>query len=333
MRAHPSHMGTDQTLNMAREDVIYWPGMHSELVEAVQRCSTYQETQPAQTKEPLMTHPLPNFSWQVVTTDCFQTAGHHYCIFVCVHSDNIGICELEDLTGKTLINKTKHVFATHGIPVTLISDNGPNYALHEFAEFARSWDVLHITSSLHHSQSNGRNEATVKTMKNVIRKAKGRDAWKAIREWRNTVTPGTDSSLVQRLMSRRTRSFMPCHTSLYKPHVQQDVTEQFIYKRCRAKKYYDRNAKSLPEPVTGQSIRAKDHHSYWKSGVVEAKVAPRSYLEEINSRSYRRNRVHIRDSLQNKTPVQAPEAPELVPGVITADKTQKTQLSAPAVQY
>ena len=152
-------------------------------------------------------------------------------------------------------------------------------------------------------------------------------------KWRNTVTLGRDSSPVQRLMSHRTRSFMPCHVSLYKPHVQLNVTEQVINKRRRAKKYYDRNAKSLPELVTGQPIRAKvhpkDHHSDWKSGVVKAKVAPRSYLVEVNGRSYRRNRVHIRDSLQNKTPVQTPEP---VPNVITAENTQTEQLIAPALQ-
>ena len=186
-RAHASHMGTEYTANTARE-VTYWPGMHSELVEAIQRCSTRQEAQPAQTKEPLMTHPLPNLSWQVVATDCFETAGHHYCVFVDVHSDCIDICELEDLTAQTLVNKNKQVFATHGIPVTLVSDNGSNYASREFADFARSWDSLHITSSPHHSQSNGRAEAAVKTMKNGIKKAKGGDAY-----GRQSLNGGTQS--------------------------------------------------------------------------------------------------------------------------------------------
>ena len=168
-RAHASHMGTEYTANTARE-VMYWPGMHSELAEAVRRCSTGQEIQPAQSKEPLMTHPLINLPLQVVATDYHETAGHHYCVFFDVHSDYIDICELEDLTGQTLVNKNKQVFATHGIPVTLISDNGPICASREFSDFARSWDFLRITSSPHHSQSNGRAEAAVKTMKNVIKK-------------------------------------------------------------------------------------------------------------------------------------------------------------------
>ena len=36
-RAHASHMGTEHTANKTRE-VMYWPGMHSELVETVKHC-------------------------------------------------------------------------------------------------------------------------------------------------------------------------------------------------------------------------------------------------------------------------------------------------------
>ena len=110
----------------------------------------------------------------------------------------------------------------------------------------------------------------------------------------------TDSSPVQRLMSRRTRSFLPCHPSLYGPQVQSHVADKLVDRRQRAKKYHDRNSKQLPELVVGQPVRAKVHpkvpHSKWLPGKIEAKVAPRSYLVQVNGRTYRRNRVHLRDS-------------------------------------
>ena len=40
------------------------------------------------------------------------------------------------------------LFATHGIPDTVISDNGPQYANQEFKEFARDWGFVHVTSTL-----------------------------------------------------------------------------------------------------------------------------------------------------------------------------------------
>ena len=94
--------------------------MQAELTEAARRCDTCQEAQPSQPKEPLMTYPLPANPWQVVFSDYFEHANQHHCIFVDSYSDYIEVVELEDLTAATLINKTKQVFATHGIPVTFI---------------------------------------------------------------------------------------------------------------------------------------------------------------------------------------------------------------------
>ena len=66
-RAHRSHMGIQYTLNTARE-IMFWPKMHNDITETVQKCSTCQESQPANQPEPLMTSPLPKLPWQVVAS-------------------------------------------------------------------------------------------------------------------------------------------------------------------------------------------------------------------------------------------------------------------------
>ena len=77
-------------------------------------------------------------------------------------------------------------------------------------------------------------------------------------------------------------------------------TQQVINKRKRAKEYYDRGAKPLPELIVGQPIRVKSRPqikgSPWVMGCIKAQVAPRSYLVNVNGQNYRRNRVHLRDS-------------------------------------
>jgi hypothetical protein len=257
--------------------------MHSELEEAVRRCSTCQEAQSAQQKEPLMTPPLPKTPWQVVATDCFELDRQHYCVLVGTYSDYIEVFPLQDMTTESLVKQLKPVFATHGIPLILFSDNGPNYASHEFAEFAEDWDFEHVTSSPYHSKSNGKAESAVKIAKGIIKKANkdGKDMWKALLEWRNTQTPGMDSSPAQRLMSRRTRSFLPCKNTLYYPQVVDAVKEAVVNKRQVAKFYHDRSARTLPDLVVGQPIRAKTRpkvmDSPWVPGVVATQVAPQSY--------------------------------------------------------
>ena len=345
-RAHASHMGIQYTSNTARE-VMYWPSMTADLTEAVKRCHVCQETQDAQTKEPLMTYPVPQYPWQVVAADCFEIKGRNYVVVVDVYSDFIEVADLGDMTTNTLIVKLKQIFATHGVPAIFISDNGPNLASTEFVKFSRDWDFEHVKSSPHHHQSNGRAEAAVKTMKKLMSRAlaEGGDPWKALLEFRNTLTPGMNSSPTQRLMSRRTRSLLPCKPELYKPEVQKLVQENVVQRRKRAKMYYDRSAKSLPELLIGQPIRAKVHpqqqHSNWVPGVVRSQIAPRSYMVEVNGRLYRRNRIHIRDSHAEGTnrvsplPQQPPnsdinaETPEIDP--LPSVASDQSEVQAPVV--
>ena len=279
--------------------------MTADLTEAVQRCETCQQIKPALPKEPMMTYPVPTLPWQIVASDCFECDNQHYLVVVDLYSDFIEIRKLDTLATSTLVEQLKQVFAIHGVPVTLISDNGPNYASAEFHQFTQAWDFQHLTSSPHYPKSNGKAESAVKIMKSIITKANkdGADVWKAILEWRNSLTPSQGSSPVQRLMSRRTRSFLPCKASMYQPEVQCAVPAQVVRKRQVAKSYHDTSAKPLPPLVIGQPIRVKAHpqqaHSNWKPGVIVDSVAPRSYIVEVDGRKYRRNRVHLRDTVQS----------------------------------
>ena len=60
------------------------------------------------------------------------------------------------------------MFARHGIPEVLRSDNSPQYVSHEFAEFAKAYGFQHITSSPRFPQSNGEAERMVKTIKGLV---------------------------------------------------------------------------------------------------------------------------------------------------------------------
>jgi len=304
LQAHRSLLGIQYTINTAR-DIMYWPRMTADLTEAVQRCETCHQIKPALPKEPMMTYPVPTLPWQVVSSDCFECDNQHYLVVVDLYSDCIEIRKLDTLATSTLVEQLKQVFAIHGIPVTLISDNGPNYVSAEFYQFTQAWDFQHIQSSPHYPKSNGKAESAVKIMKSIITKANkdGADVWKAILECRNSPTPSQGTSPVQRLMSRRTRSFLPCKTSMYQPEVQRAVPFQVARKRQVAKSYYDTKAKPLPPLVIGQPIRVKTHpqqaHSNWKPGVIVDSVAPRSYIVQVDGRKYRRNRVHLRDTVQS----------------------------------
>jgi hypothetical protein len=120
-----------------------------------------------------------------------------------------------------VILKLRNHFGRYGRPNRVISDNGPQFAAEEFATFAGAWDFEHITSSPGNSKANGKAEAAVKTAKMLIRKAleARTDPYLAILDYRNTPTQGMESSPVQRLMNRRTRTLVPTTATLLQPRV------------------------------------------------------------------------------------------------------------------
>ena len=72
-------------------------------------------------------------------------------------------------TNSTIITKLRAHMACYGIPETLMSDNA-QFSCAEFRKFTAEYGINDVTSSLGHSQSNGKTEAAVKAAKTVIKK-------------------------------------------------------------------------------------------------------------------------------------------------------------------
>ena len=153
----------------------------------------------------------------------------------------------------------KSQFARHGIPKEVRSDNGPQFSSTSFENFAKQWDFKHITSSPHYPQANGKVKSAVKTAKKILKKAQEdkRDPYLALLAWRNTPTEGLDSSPVQRLMGRRTRTLLPTSVNLLKPKVPTMVKKQITNKRRKQASFFNRGSKSLSELKPGDIVQIR----------------------------------------------------------------------------
>ena len=80
------------------------------------------------------------------------------------------VVEIKNKIATTIVTKMKEVFARHGIPEELMSDNMP-FDSQEFRQFTRNWGVKQSTSNPGFAQSNGQSERFIQTIKGMMKKA------------------------------------------------------------------------------------------------------------------------------------------------------------------
>ena len=296
-RIHSSHLGIESCLRKAR-DLVFWPSMNSEIKEAVIKCSVCAEYQAKNPKQPMQSHRIPDRPWSKVGTDLFSLHSNDYIVLVDYYSDFIEVSQLDDTTTATVCDFLKEQFSRHGIPDTLVSDNGSQFTSREFTEFSKEWEFKHVTSSPYHPRSNGKAESAVKIVKNIFKKAisDDKDPWLALLDYRNTPTEGVNSSPAQRLFSRRTRTLLPVTSNLLHPKVVDGVEEKLQLKRQRAKAHYDKKAKVLPDLEVGEEVRVQGQRNTntWTTGTCVQKLSDRSYLVNTGGQTVRRNREVLR---------------------------------------
>ena len=166
---HQGHLGIEKCKTRAR-DTFYWPGMNHEITDLVTNCETCLTFRNNHQKETLIPHEIPSSQWIKVGTDVFHLRNKHYLIIVDYHSKFFEVSLLTDMHSRTVIKKTKEVFARHGIPKVVFSDNVPEFDSLEYKDFSKRWDFVHDTSSPKFPQSNGPVKRTIQTVKITLKK-------------------------------------------------------------------------------------------------------------------------------------------------------------------
>ena len=122
--------------------------------------------------------------WQHIVADFFTFDGFEYLIIIDYYTKMPFIRKIppSQCNAAKTISVLKELFSEHGIPETIRSDNGPQFANHQFTEFAKEWNFDHNTSSPRNPRSNGQAEAAVKVVKGLLTRAKysGQDPYLAL---------------------------------------------------------------------------------------------------------------------------------------------------------
>ena len=301
---HESHLGIEKCKARARS-IVYWPRMSRDIHDTVAQCPTCLTHRHKNQKEPMIPHSIPDRPWQKLGSDVFEHKGKPYLIVVDYYSKFIETALMRDKTAGTIVTHMKSIFARHGIPEELISDNMP-YNSREFKEFANDWGFTVTTSSPTYPQSNGLSEKAVQTVKRILKKTG--DPYIGLLEYRNTPVTGMSYSPAQLLMSRTTRTKIPVAQELLKPQLATGVKQQLVTCQQQQARYYNQGAKPLTALKPQEAVRLRQGKT-WVPALVDAKAeTPRSYLVTTASgQQYRRNRKDLLQTTETPPVISVPE--------------------------
>lgn len=116
---------------------------------------------------------VPEYPFQMVSTDLFKYEGEDYLLLADHYSGFIDFKRMENTTiSAETIEYLKQWFSTHGIPEIVESNGGPQYDSKLFSDFAKEWGFKHQQSSPKYPKSNGFAERNVQTAKNLLKRCR-----------------------------------------------------------------------------------------------------------------------------------------------------------------
>ena len=78
---------------------------------------------------------------------------------------------MKSTTTKQVITRLERIFATHGLPLEVRTDNGPPFNANEFHQYMKAHGILYRTVTPLWPQANGEAESFMKLLNKAIRAA------------------------------------------------------------------------------------------------------------------------------------------------------------------
>lgn len=238
------------------------------------------------------------------------------------------IRKLNSTTSSAIIYHLKSIFAEHGIPEELVTDNGPQYSSSEFATFCSQWGIKHTTSSPLYPQSNGFSERMVQTVKNLLKKADdaGEDPYIALLNYRTTPVDSKLQAPAKLLNQRDYRTQLPSSGRLQRQKTNDnDLLQLQRRQEIQRQQHGQKHSRELKDLVPGQPVAVYNPPSKtWVTAEVKDKLdEPRSYIAKTtNGSELRRNRIHLKPVQPRQT------SPQIAPGD-TAEPKKPPSTSSP----
>ncbi|UYV70463.1 K02A2.6-like, partial [Cordylochernes scorpioides] len=273
---HDTHIGIVGTKALAR-GLCWSPKMDGDIERMISSCAVCLSCSHDPPKTDVYPWIWPSRPWSRLHIDHagpFQ--GKLFLVVIDAYSKWIEAKIVSTTSTETTINSLKEIFATHGLPDVIVSDNGTSFTSELFRTFLKRNGVRHILCAPYHAASNGQVERAIQTLKNLLRK-NGSGNWttrlsRSLLSMRIAINSTTQKSPAQLLMNRNLKSLL----NKFHP---ESVSEG----RMRQENKFIRNWKPHRVVNEGQAVIARGYHGpRWLPGVVQEKTGPVSIKVETD---------------------------------------------------
>uniref|UniRef100_A0A7E4VZN6 RNA-directed DNA polymerase n=1 Tax=Panagrellus redivivus TaxID=6233 RepID=A0A7E4VZN6_PANRE len=258
---HRAHAGASRMKALARVHVWY-PGIDKDIERVAATCQACAIQSPEPTRVALHPWDVPTRVWQRIHIDhAGPFLGHLWLVVVDAKSKWPEVLPVPSTATGVTIAELRKLFACHGYPEVLVSDNCPVFTAKAWAEYMQDCGIEHVLTPPYHPQSNGEAERFVRTFKEAMRKAEPnqRTLGMALNDflmlYRATVHPATGMAPCQALMGRQICTPLAVMTRCMDQKAQKESPSEY-YKRM--KRNFDKTCRDK-HLVIGDQVYARNY--------------------------------------------------------------------------
>jgi hypothetical protein len=279
---HQNHPGITRMKAIARS-YFWWSGLDKDIEDLAKSCSACQALKSSPAVAPLHPWIWPDAPWKRIHVDfAGPFYGKMFFIVVDAHSKWPEVVMMSSTTSQSTIEALRSIFAHHGLPEQLVSDNGPQFISEEFSHFVQENGIKHVLCAPYHPSSNGLAERFVQTFKRAMKAGEGDGKSLNHRlsdflfDYRSSEHATTAVSPSELLFQRKLRT----RFDLLRPDTKSVVTS----KQADQKMGHDKHSK-LRSLFPGQPVMVRDFRKYnkWTPGHILKKLGPVTYSVEIEN--------------------------------------------------
>lgn len=273
--AHEGHPGIVLMKRRLRTKV-WWPGIDRDAEDVCRKCHPCQVVSQISSPEPMKSTNLPKGPWQQLGADLLGPlpSGDYLFVVVDYYSRYVEVDIMKKTTSDKIVKSLHRMFATHGLPLQIVTDNGPQFISSEFEDFMEQEDIEHRRVTPLWPQANGeverQNRSILKRLKIAqIEKRNWRDELSDyLTMYRTTPHSTTGISPSEMLFKRKLRTRLPMlDTMLYDPDdMDQEVRDHDAEKKGMAKYNADKTRHAKESEITeGDTVFLKQQAEHKRS--------------------------------------------------------------------